>query len=114
MREQTFKLTLAFAVITSFSAANAAELPMAARSWGGVVRAAPDDHAQRLASLREGETLTILAHTKVQLNGFEFFKIRYRENRTGYQWGGILCPVGAALKGAFQVCPASGPMPAQK
>jgi hypothetical protein len=114
MRERIFNLGLVFAMMLGFSAANADELPMAARSWGGVVRAAPDDHAQRLASLREGETLTILAHTKVQLNGFEFFKIRYRENRTGYQWGGILCPVGAALKGAFQVCPASGPMPTQK
>jgi len=114
MRGPIFKLALMLAVVVGVSAANADELPIAARSWGGVVRAAPDDHAQRLASLREGETLTILAHTKVQLNGFEFFRIRYRVNRTGYQWGGILCPVGAALKGAFQVCPASGPMPGQK
>lgn len=114
MREPLFKLALVFAAMIGFSAANADELPMVARSWGGVVRAAPDDHAQKLASLREGETLTILAHTKVQWNGFEFFKIRYRSSRTGYQWRGILCPVGAALKGAFQVCPASGPMPGQK
>jgi hypothetical protein len=114
MRQSLFNLALVFAMMLGLSAANADELPMAARSWGGIVRAAPDDQAQRLASLREGEALTILAHTKVQLNGFEFFKIRYRESRTGYQWGGILCPVGTALKGAFKVCPATGPMPGQK
>jgi hypothetical protein len=31
------------------------------------------------------------------------FKISYG-GRAGYHWGGIICPLGAPVPGAYQVC----------
>ena len=115
MRTIKYKLAVAIcAMVSGITAAMAAELPLAARSWGGVVRSAAGGHSARIASLKEGDAVTILAHTGTQWNGYDWFKIRYHGARIGYQWGGILCPIGKAIKGTFEVCQASGPMAGQK
>jgi uncharacterized protein YraI len=109
----SFGVAICMATI-SFAEANAAELPLPARSWGGVVRSGPGGDYPRVASLREGDAVTILARTGVTWNGFEWLKISYHGNQVGYQWGGILCPIGTALQGTYEVCQARDPMPVPK
>lgn len=84
--------------------ATAGRLPWPAHSWGGVVRSGPGRNYRRLASLREGDPVIILARSAQQWNGYPWFKIRYHENLVGYQWGGVLCPIDTPVKGTFQVC----------
>ncbi|SDU11125.1 SH3 domain-containing protein [Stappia sp. ES.058] len=83
--------------------ANGGALPEAA-SWGGIVRSGPSMQAGRVDSLSEGETITLLENTGVEMNGYDWFRIRYRGDRTGYQWGGIICGRFEEIRGAFQVC----------
>ena len=77
--------------------------PHPAQSWGGIVRAGPGTKFRRQGSLKEGDAVTLLENTGVPLNGYVWFKIKYG-SRTGYQWGGILCPKGAAVEGTYKVC----------
>jgi hypothetical protein len=93
---------LAFALAAA-SAAAANELPINGRSLGGVVRAAPGMESRRLGGLRENAPIVIVKKTDVEMNGYAWFQIRYR-NRTGYQWGGIMCS-HAPLEGIYQTCP---------
>lgn len=74
------------------------------KSWGGVVRSGPGMDYRKLASLEEGDSITLLERTEVDMNGYPWFKIRYRGNKTGYQWGGIICPVGQPYPGTFETC----------
>jgi hypothetical protein len=73
-------------------------------SWGGVVRSGPGMDYRKLASLEEGDPITLLEQTDVDMNGYPWFKIRYGGNKTGYQWGGIICPVGQPYPGTFEQC----------
>lgn len=77
--------------------------PIAAQSWGGIVRAGPGTNHRKIGSLREGQPITLLADTGVDFNGYRWFQIRWGR-RTGYHWGGIICPKGQAVAGTFQVC----------
>ena len=43
--------------------------------------------------------------TGVTDNDYPWFKIRYRGNRQGYQWGGIICSLDAPIDGTFETCP---------
>lgn len=73
-------------------------LPMEGRSFGGIVRSGPGLAAARVASLAEGQTVTILERAQA-MDGYDWFKIRFR-GRTGYQWGGLMCsqnPLGGVL-----------------
>ena len=78
--------------------------PLAAGSWGGVVRSGPGREFSRLGSLAEGERITIIKGTGIVDNDYEWFKIRYRGNREGYQWGGIVCGLDKPIDGAFETC----------
>lgn len=78
--------------------------PMEAGSWGGIVRAGPGQEYARVATLAEGESITLLENTGVYSNDYPWFKIRYRGGREGYQWGGIVCGYGAPIEGAFETC----------
>ncbi|WP_164871811.1 SH3 domain-containing protein [Solirhodobacter olei] len=102
--------TSAAAQPVATDAAGAPEFPRPARSWGGTVRSGPGKTDARIAALREGEPVTILGRSENAWNGFPWFHIRYGANRTGYQWGGILCPVGTALPGTYKVCQTKGAM----
>jgi hypothetical protein len=75
-----------------------------AKSWGGIVRAGPGMQFARVASLKEGDPITAVEQSRQQLDGFPWFKIRYGKNKTGYQWGGVICPVGKLVPGTFEQC----------
>ena len=84
------------------SEAGGASLPMYGRSLGGVVRSKPNMNAKKVASLKEGERIEIIEDTGVAMNGYTWFKIRWK-GKTGYHWGGIFC-ADAGLPGVFEVC----------
>lgn len=75
----------------------------AAKSWGGIVRSGPGQNFARIASLNEGEPITVLEQTGAQFQGRPWFKISFR-GRVGYHWGGIICPIGRPVPGTFEVC----------
>ena len=77
--------------------------PRKAKSWGGIVRKGPGTNYRKAASLKEGEWVTLLERTSEIMNGYPWFKIKYR-GKTGYKWGGILCSVGAHVEGTYQIC----------
>jgi hypothetical protein len=84
--------------------ADPASKGFAAKSWGGVVRSGPGMEFKQVASLKEGENITVIEDAGVEMNGYRWYKIRFGGNRTGFQWGGILCPIGKTVAGAFQSC----------
>jgi len=79
------------------------KLPRKAKSWGGVVRSGPGMKFKKRASLKEGEWITLLERTNKMMNGYPWFKIKYR-GRVGFKWGGILCSVGTQVEGTYQTC----------
>jgi len=85
----------------------AGEFPFSAGSWGGILRDGPGQHFRKVASLKEGEPVTLVARADVSENGFPWFKLVTQKGQTGYQWGGILCAIGTEHPGLFQICPAS-------
>ena len=75
-----------------------------AKSWGGVVRSGPGMDYPKVASLAEGQPITLLEYANVPVfNGYSCFKIKFG-SKTGHQWGGILCGVGKQIPGAFETC----------
>ena len=78
--------------------------PVAAGSWGGVVRSGPGMDYPRIAALREGEPVTLLANTHIDRDGYPWFLIRFRGNQLGFQWGGILCRKDVPVDGVYQSC----------
>lgn len=81
------------------------DFPMAAGSWGGIVRAGPGRQYAKVGSLAEGERITLIENTGIITNDYPWFRIRYRGNREGYQWGGIICGLEGPIDGAFETCP---------
>jgi uncharacterized protein YgiM (DUF1202 family) len=75
----------------------------AAKSWGGVVRSGPGMEFKKVASLQEGDPITAIEQS-TEMNGYFWYKIRFGKNKTGYQWGGIICPVGKLVPGTFEQC----------
>jgi uncharacterized protein YecT (DUF1311 family)/membrane-bound inhibitor of C-type lysozyme len=75
----------------------------AAKSWGGIVRAGPGQQFNRVASLNEGEPITVLERSGAVFQGRPWFRISFR-GQVGYHWGGIICPIGRPVPGTWQVC----------
>jgi membrane-bound inhibitor of C-type lysozyme len=73
------------------SASPDVDFPQPGYSYGGKVRGGPGMNYRQVGSLREGDRILILNGTGAMMNGYEWFQIRYRNGRTGYQWGGIMC-----------------------
>lgn len=94
------------AVATTAPKADATTAPksFAAQSGGGAVRSGPGMEFKQIGSLRPGEKITVVEDAGVEMNGYRWFKIRFGANKTGFQWGGILCPTGKPVAGAFQGC----------
>jgi hypothetical protein len=84
---------------------SAANFPVDAGSWGGIVRAGPGQQYAKLTSLAQGEGITLLENTGIVSNDYPWFRIRYRGKREGYQWGGIICSIGDQVEGTFETCP---------
>ncbi len=78
--------------------------PIEAGSWGGVVRSGPSQSNARLASLREGERVSLLFNTGIMWNDYPWFLIRFRDGQLGFMWGGILCSRGAQVTGTYRTC----------
>jgi len=77
--------------------------PFAAKSWGGKVRSGPGQNYRKVASLREREPIIVLEQTGEYFQDRPWFKISFR-GRTGYHWGGIICPSNRPVPGTFEVC----------
>lgn len=67
------------------------DFPQPGYSYGGKVRSGPSMNHRHIGSLNEGDKILILNGTGAMMNGYEWFKIRYRNGKIGYQWGGIMC-----------------------
>jgi uncharacterized protein YecT (DUF1311 family) len=81
------------------------EYPMVAGTWGGIVRSGPGQDTAKVASLREGEEVTLLAPPiAVAANDYPWFKIAFRKGETGYMWGGLLCSAGSERPDLFKLC----------
>lgn len=80
------------------------EFPLAAGSWGGIVRSGPGQDYRKVTTLDEGDAVTLLERTGVVWNGYPWFRISYRNGKRGYQWGGILCAKGAARGDVHETC----------
>ena len=85
-------------------AAASGEFPTPAGSWGGVVRDGPGQNYRKVDSLQEGDPVTLIGPTDVMDNGYPWFRIAYAGGGSGYQWGGILCSIGAERPDLFQTC----------
>lgn len=81
------------------------DFPVVAGSWGGIVRSGPGQDYDQVASLDEGEQVTLMARTDVMWNGYPWFKIAYGNDKRGYQWGGILCSAGPERPDVYKTCP---------
>ena len=78
--------------------------PVAAGSWGGIVRSGPGMDYARVASLREGERVALLYNTGIMRDGYPWFLIRFRNGQLGFQWGGILCRLEVPVDGLYETC----------
>ncbi|MEP2703925.1 MAG: MliC family protein [Roseibium sp.] len=67
------------------------DFPQPGYSYGGKVRSGPGMNYKQVGSLREGDEILLLSGTGAMMDGYEWFEIRYRNGRSGYQWGGIMC-----------------------
>lgn len=67
------------------------DFPQPGYSYGGKVRSGPGMNYRQIGSLHEGDEILILNGTGAMMDGYEWFEIRYRNGRIGYQWGGIMC-----------------------
>jgi uncharacterized protein YecT (DUF1311 family) len=81
------------------------DYPMVAGTWGGIVRSGPGQDNSKVASLKEGEEVTLMAPPiPVTPNDYPWFKIAFRDGKIGYMWGGILCSTGAERPDVFRLC----------
>jgi hypothetical protein len=78
--------------------------PIEAGSWGGIVRNGPGMNHARIATLREGERVSLLYNTGIVWNDYPWFLIRLGDGRLGFQWGGILCRLATPVEGVYQRC----------
>lgn len=78
--------------------------PIEAGSWGGVVRNGPGMTHARVATVREGERITLLYNTGIVWNDYPWFLIRLGDGRLGFQWGGIICRRTTPVEGVYQRC----------
>ena len=81
------------------------DYPMVAGTWGGIVRRGPSQGDAKVASLREGEEVTLMAPPlPATMNDYPWFKIAFRSGSMGYMWGGLLCSTGAERPDLYKLC----------
>ena len=73
-------------------------------SLGGKVRSEPNTSSRQLGSTPYKTPVTILENTGIRMDGYDWFKISFGNNQTGFQWGGIMCSPNAPLPGVFESC----------
>lgn len=99
-----FACTAATLLSLPLAHAQSSTFPVEAGSWGGKVRTGPGSSFKQVAGLKEGDTVTIVENTGVQMNGFPWFKIEFGDGQSGYKWGGVLCSRNTKVKGTFRQC----------
>ena len=81
------------------------DFPIAAGSWGGIVRSGPAQSYPKQDSLEEGDNVALMGKTDELDNGYPWFKIWYGPTqKKGYMWGGILCARDVPRSDVFQMC----------
>lgn len=81
-------------------------LDVSARSWGGKLRAGPDQSYAQTGSLAELSPVRLIRAAGVPSDGMDWFEVRLPGGKRGFQWGGILCVVSQPVEGVFGFCPA--------
>lgn len=74
------------------------------QSLGGNMRTGPGVNHSRMKPLRGDTRLVILSNTRVRYRGYDWFRVKLADGRTGFQWGGILCSEGEAVEGLKRAC----------
>ena len=74
------------------------------QSLGGNMRTGPGVSHSRMKPLRGDTRLVILSNTRVSYRGYDWFRVKLADGRTGFQWGGILCSEGEAVEGLKRAC----------
>lgn len=92
----------AFAACTLTSSVYAQDT--VAGSWGGKIRSGPGTQYRQIGSLRNGDPVGLIEDTGVMMNGYPWFRIRLKNGRRGFQWGGILCGYNSPVNGTHGVC----------
>lgn len=88
---------------------NAAEQPIPPQgggtfggfSFGGNLRAGPGTNFQDVGSTFNGQQLTLIADTGVNLNGYNWWVVQLPNGQQAHQWGGLLCAPNFLLNGIF-------------
>nr|WP_321442706.1 SH3 domain-containing protein [uncultured Cohaesibacter sp.] len=83
---------------------NRGPFPLEAETGGGIVRSGPGTQYRRVTSLPEFTPIMVTGSTGVMFNGYPWFTIQYRGNRSGYMWGGIICSTRTPFQGTFDTC----------
>ncbi|WP_075996009.1 DUF4189 domain-containing protein [Salaquimonas pukyongi] len=73
-------------------------------SLGGNMRVGPGINHARMKPLRRGTRLMILSNARTSYRGYNWFRIKLTDGRTGFQWGGIICSEGTKVEGLKRVC----------
>lgn len=79
-------------------------MDLSGKSWGGKMRSGPGMEFDQIASLSEGEPVTIIQNTTITMNGYNWFLIRRSNGQLGYKWGGILCSNEGTVPGLYDKC----------
>lgn len=103
MRRSFLTVLAAFALVAP-AVSQTDQTEFVAGSWGGKVRSGPSLSHPQIASLRNGDVVTVLENAGGDWLGMPFFRIRLEDGTVGYQAGGIMCGIGAEVPGMFQVC----------
>lgn len=102
---KTMKTTIStFFLVGLIGAGSAHAQDIEAGSWGGKVRSGPGTQYQQVGSLRNGDPVQLLEDTRVMMNGYPWYRISFKNGRSGYKWGGILCGYGNEIGGTFGIC----------
>ncbi len=48
--------------------------------------------------------MVLLERFDVASNDYPWLKLTFKAGQVGYQWGGILCALGAAIEGVYKKC----------
>lgn len=78
--------------------------PAPGASLGGKVRESADINSKHIFSMPELAPITLLAREDKTWNGAPWFRVKTKDGRTGFQWGGIICSKGEFIPGVYKTC----------
>lgn len=70
-------------------------------SFGGNLRAGPGTNFADVGSTFNGQQLTLISDTGVNLNGYNWWVVQLQNGQQAHQWGGLLCAPQFFLNGIF-------------